>query len=385
MKRTLSFILTIALLIPLSVIFSVAPAAETETIGNLDWFVVGMTVAESKTLVPAVNSIKRKDETLLNNAPVATGDVVTTDNGSYTAIVRGDVNSEGDATGVGYMLLKRHVLGTYELTGISLTAADINGDGNVSTVDYVLLKRTVLGTFDIQKPENAKQVPVLLYHHIVEDQMREEYLKDNNITIATSEFRRHMQMLKDNGKTVVTISDVVAYVRGEKLLKPGSIVLCFDDGYKSNTYFAAPILREFGNKATVFSIMCYYDGNYESYFDPSSLQHITREDLKNNTDVIDQQCHTWANHNHLPQQSYAEVYNDLMLSQNCEKYDYFAYPYGDYSASVKNAVIAAGFKAAFTTVTRSAVPGDDVYLIPRYTVTSPMQDSEYLELISNAK
>ena len=191
-------------------------------------------------------------------------------------------------------------------------------------------------------------------------------------------------MLKDNGYNVATMDEVVAYVRGEILLPKKSIVLCFDDGYKSNTYYAAPILREFGFKATVFSIMSFFDGQYQDRYDVSSLQHITRKDLAAYTDVLDQQCHTWANHNHLSQQSYNQVYNDLMQSQSCEKYKYFAYPYGDYNDTVIKAVKAAGFLAAVTTEARNAVPGDNVYEIPRYTVTSPMSDSDYLKLIGKA-
>jgi peptidoglycan/xylan/chitin deacetylase (PgdA/CDA1 family) len=161
-------------------------------------------------------------------------------------------------------------------------------------------------------------------------------------------------------------------------------MLCFDDGYKSNTYYAAPILREFGFQATVFAIIGGYMGSYQEVYDSDTLQKITPEDLLPNIDVIDQQCHTYENHNHLPEQSYEQIYNDLVIAQNSYHCDYFAYPYGDYDAEVINAVKAAGFLAAVTTEERNAVPGDKIYEIPRYTVTSPMSDSDYLKLIGKA-
>ncbi|MEE9373873.1 MAG: SdrD B-like domain-containing protein [Saprospiraceae bacterium] len=41
--------------------------------------------------------------------------------------------------------LKRHLIGTVELTGYDLKAADINGDGNISVIDIILLRRIILG------------------------------------------------------------------------------------------------------------------------------------------------------------------------------------------------------------------------------------------------
>jgi peptidoglycan/xylan/chitin deacetylase (PgdA/CDA1 family) len=351
----------------------------------IKWFVLGMTVESARETSSAVLEVKRNSVTLDKTDVIASGDTVVTPNGEYIAWVLGDVSESGEADKYSYILVKRHCLRTYELDEKEYFCADVNKDGEIDAHDYILIKRVCLGTYAIPVPENSTGVPILLYHHMLTDADKNtDQWRNNDITISTSEFRRHMKMLKDNGYNVATMDEVVAYVRGEILLPKKSIVLCFDDGYKSNTYYAAPILREFGYKATVFSIMSLFDGQYQDWYDVSSLQHITRKDLAAYTDVLDQQCHTWANHNHLSQQSYNQVYNDLMQSQSCEKYKYFAYPYGDYNDTVIKAVKAAGFLAAVTTEARNAVPGDNVYEIPRYTVTSPMSDSDYLKLIGKA-
>ncbi len=62
---------------------------------------------------------------------------------------RGDLNGDGNVDSVDYLLLKRHMLGTFRLTGSALTAADIDGSGSVDSVDYLLLKRHCLGTYRI--------------------------------------------------------------------------------------------------------------------------------------------------------------------------------------------------------------------------------------------
>lgn len=58
----------------------------------------------------------------------------------------GDVNNDGKIDFKDYAMVKRYLLGTYELTEEQLKRADVNGDGVVSSTDYALLKRKVLGT-----------------------------------------------------------------------------------------------------------------------------------------------------------------------------------------------------------------------------------------------
>ena len=59
----------------------------------------------------------------------------------------GDLNGDGQRTAIDYIMLKRHVLGTYSIPEASLSAADIDGSGEPDASDYMLLKRFLLGTF----------------------------------------------------------------------------------------------------------------------------------------------------------------------------------------------------------------------------------------------
>ena len=385
MKRAISLLLS---LLTVFTVFSALPSSNASANTEkpfISWFVWGMTADDAREISPAIVKFTRDGSELGAGDFIATGDTVITRNAEYKALVLGDVAANGGPDAYSYIRIKRHCLNTYTLSESELLCADINKDGGIDKYDYILEKRLCLKTYSIPHPENSDGVPIFLYHHILTDADKNtDQWRSNEITIATSEFRRHLNMIKDNGYNVATMDEVVAYVRGEILLPDKSLVLCFDDGYRSNTYYAAPILREFGYKATVFSIMTFYDGPYQDEYDMTKLQHITRKDLSENSDVLDQQCHTWANHNHLSQQSYNEIYNDLMLSQGCEKYKYFAYPYGDYDDDVIKAVKAAGFLAAVTTEERNAVPGDHIYEIPRYTITSPMADNIYLAMLKNA-
>ncbi len=64
--------------------------------------------------------------------------------------VLGDVDDDGDVDASDYVLVKRAVLKTYELSEEQKLVADIDADGDVDATDYVLVKRIVLGTYTVE-------------------------------------------------------------------------------------------------------------------------------------------------------------------------------------------------------------------------------------------
>lgn len=70
--------------------------------------------------------------------------------GMRTKYSLGDVNGDGEVNEYDYMLIKRAVLGTYELSEEQQEAADINQDGKINEYDYILAKRIVLGTYTLK-------------------------------------------------------------------------------------------------------------------------------------------------------------------------------------------------------------------------------------------
>ena len=62
---------------------------------------------------------------------------------------RGDVDESGEIDALDYLLLKRHVMGTYTLSDGQQLLADIDRSGGIDALDYLLLKRHVLGTYTI--------------------------------------------------------------------------------------------------------------------------------------------------------------------------------------------------------------------------------------------
>ena len=63
--------------------------------------------------------------------------------------LRGDVDGDGKIVAKDYMMLKRVLLGTFEIEKIDTSAADIDGDGALKAKDYMMLKRVILGTLEM--------------------------------------------------------------------------------------------------------------------------------------------------------------------------------------------------------------------------------------------
>ena len=59
--------------------------------------------------------------------------------------MQGDANGDGKISSLDYAVIKRAVLGRYELSDGQFAAADVNYDGKVNVLDYAIVKRVVLG------------------------------------------------------------------------------------------------------------------------------------------------------------------------------------------------------------------------------------------------
>ena len=62
----------------------------------------------------------------------------------------GDVNGDDTVDKFDYILVKRDILGTYNLDDIETIPADVNKSGEVDKFDYIFIKRNILGTYKIE-------------------------------------------------------------------------------------------------------------------------------------------------------------------------------------------------------------------------------------------
>ena len=74
--------------------------------------------------------------------------------------LQGDANGDGKINTVDYAVIKRAVLGRYELSDGQFAAADVNYDGKVNVLDYAIVKRVVLGVAVFPHKHDYEEVVV---------------------------------------------------------------------------------------------------------------------------------------------------------------------------------------------------------------------------------
>lgn len=89
-----------------------------------------------------------------------------------------------------------------------------------------------------------QKIPVFAYHRFGNSPAA--------LTVTTSLFRQQMEYLRNGGYRVVSLDDLLSFMRGVKPLPPKAVVLTVDDGYRSFYEIAYPILLEYGYPATLF-------------------------------------------------------------------------------------------------------------------------------------
>lgn len=107
---------------------------------------------------------------------------------------------------------------------------------------------------DASIPDDGVRVAILGYHDLSEGQT------ETAMRIHTSKFRQQMESLRQLGLTVISLPDFIAWKKGEKTIPPKSVLLTFDDGWKSVYTDAFPILKEYNYPFTLYLYKNYIDG-----------------------------------------------------------------------------------------------------------------------------
>ena len=96
-------------------------------------------------------------------------------------------------------------------------------------------------------------VAILCYHDLSDDPARPAY------SIPPEEFRRHIRHLRGSGWTFLSLSELLAKKDRPTELPPKTVVVTFDDAYRSFFEKALPILAEEKVKATLCIVSSFLD------------------------------------------------------------------------------------------------------------------------------
>lgn len=195
-------------------------------------------------------------------------------------------------------------------------------------------------------------VPILMYHNL--DASASGRMRPYTVTCAA--FERHLALLDSLGYSTLSFDDLRAIVVGERPPTNREVLLTFDDGYESFLRLAVPALLRRGMTATVFVVAGELGG--QNHWDLGT--DIESRRLLSANEVRDVQAlgmsvgvHGWA-HRDLLRCSDRE--RSIEISRSKEVLEEllgrpvttFAYPFGHHSASLFQALKAAGYRDAVT-------------------------------------
>jgi peptidoglycan/xylan/chitin deacetylase (PgdA/CDA1 family) len=208
-------------------------------------------------------------------------------------------------------------------------------------------------------------LPILTFHSL--DDRR------SVISFAPEVFRRGMARLHERGYRTLSLLEAVDLLRQKKLIPDRSVVITFDDGYKTVYAEAFPVLQHYGMKATVFLTMGEREkvesiGRLPSFNGRYNM--LTWHEIREmQSSGIDFGAHTLT-HPDLTRLSFdrveAEICDSKAILENMlgTPVECFAYPYGRYDNRSRE-IVRQHFTCACSDKLGLITPDSDPYALER--------------------
>ncbi len=215
---------------------------------------------------------------------------------------------------------------------------------------------------------DAARFPVILTYHSISE-------CNPPLQIAPSLFAEQMEWLRANVR-VAPLSEVVGALTERKPLPERTVVLTFDDGYADFYSSAAPALRRLKLPATIFVPTGLCGGASHS---PQPSGWVSPQPLLDWDQVGALAKEGFAfgahsiTHPALPALSIEEAKREIVGSKaeleehTGQKVEFFAYPYGRWSRTVR-AIVQQEYHGACSTGAGVVEPDADPFALPRVDV-----------------
>ena len=187
--------------------------------------------------------------------------------------------------------------------------------------------------------EKNLQIPVFVYHDIVEDESQIEF---DYMQTTARKFEEQITGLMKLGYKPISYEDLVAYKNGEKAIPKWSFLITFDDGYTGVYKYAFEIAKKYNIPMTSFEISdtvgtpSYYTWEQAKEMKESGLMSI----------YLHGYTHTQYD-KETPERLLSDTNNAQQdLQKNLEDNNIlkvFTYPYGLYTNAERDILWQAGY------------------------------------------
>jgi len=222
--------------------------------------------------------------------------------------------------------------------------AEINADwsGHPAPGQPIVVPLQWPNPLGIASNGTAQAIPVLCYHRLG--------IGASKMGISPAKLEEQLRWLSDNGRPVVRLSDLAAFLAGKRPLPRGAVVITFDDGYESVHRHALPLLRKYHAPATLFV--------YTDFIGSRDGLSWAQLDEMQRSGLVDIQSHSKSHVNLSdveddPARLDAELRQpraaiERSLAAAGARVRYLAYPYGDATEAVLEASHRAGYEIGVT-------------------------------------
>ncbi len=226
------------------------------------------------------------------------------------------------------------------------------------------MKKFVFAIFIFFLSCNSFATTILIYHKIGDN-------RTPTTNVSVKKFKAQMKYLHDNNYKVIPLKRLVDMIKNHKKLPKRSVVLTFDDGYKTVYENAFPVIKKYGYPISVFLPTEAIEKRYPDYM----TMKMIKEMMKYGADF---ESHSYSH----PRMAYKpkgwtdKHYKDWIAGELTKSISFFkkyfnykpyafAIPYGEYNKTVINMAKDEGFSAILTQDPGAVSRYTPLYLLPR--------------------
>jgi len=223
--------------------------------------------------------------------------------------------------------------------------AEINGIADLKPGQVLMIPLHPLERGGLT-PRGHQTVPILTYHKFSEN-------VSDAVTVTRKSFEDQMRFLKNKGYKVISLDEFFDFLELKEPIPRKSVVITFDDGWRSTYDIAFPILKKYGYPSTLFVYTDFINegGNGMTWA-------ILKEMMSGGVSI---QSHT-KSHRYLDRRQGKESFKKYFDAVKEELDDsakiirrhlnievrYLAYPYGDTNHLVAAVAEKLGYRGALT-------------------------------------
>lgn len=210
----------------------------------------------------------------------------------------------------------------------------------------------------------ASALVVLQYHHISEN-------APHATSISPALFEAHLQFLEDNNFRVVDIAELEKYLKSEAGIPDGTVIITFDDGYRSIYSEAYPRLKKRGWPFTVFVNSKPHDEKNPSFMSWKQLKEMSKHGatIGNHTDshlhmirrLANEDTGDWLER----MEREIDFAENRIKKEIGDKPRYFAWPFGEYNSELQKLLKKKGY-LAFGQQSGPVSKDSDPQVLPRF-------------------